>query len=83
MLFINPTYTTAIKGLDATTSDALLNELYKHCTRPEFSCRLKWRPGTVAIWDNRSTMHYAVNDYDGYRRLMYRTSIKGQQPSPS
>jgi len=44
----------------------LLAKLYQHCTRPEFSCRCKWSPGSVLLWDNRSTMHYAVNDYDGY-----------------
>ena len=80
MLFISPTYTTRIEGLDTTTSDALLASLYRHCTRPEFSCRFKWQAGTVAIWDNRNTMHYAVNDYDGHRRLMYRTTIKGHSP---
>jgi len=80
MLFINPTYTTRIEGLEQSASDALLAELYHHCTRPEFSCRFGWQVGSLAIWDNRNTMHYAVNDYDGHRRLMYRTTIKGHSP---
>jgi len=80
MLFISPTYTTRIDGYDETESRILLQQLYEHCTRPEFSCRLNWQPGTLAMWDNRNTMHYAVNDYDGYRRVMYRTTIKGQAP---
>jgi taurine dioxygenase len=83
MLFISPTYTTRIDGLDPAQSRSLLDALFKHCTRPEFACRYKWQAGTVAIWDNRSTMHYAVNDYDGHRRLMYRTTIRGHTPIPA
>lgn len=80
MLFVNPTYTTRVDGMEMASSDRLLDAIYQHCTRPEFSCRWKWQQGTLAIWDNRNTMHYAVNDYDGLKRLMYRTTIKGQQP---
>lgn len=80
MLFINPTYTTRVDGLSPEQSDILLTRLFRHCTRPEFTCRFRWQPGTLAIWDNRNTMHYAVNDYDGYHRLMYRTTIKGHAP---
>ena len=60
--------------------DTLLSNLYQHCTRPEFSCRFKWSPASMVLWDNRSTMHYAVNDYDGHRRCLYRTTIKGSFP---
>jgi taurine dioxygenase len=80
ILFVNPTYTTRIDGYDGAQSDALLARLYRHCTRPEFCCRFRWSPSTIAIWDNRSTLHYAVNDYDGYRRCMYRTTIRGEAP---
>jgi taurine dioxygenase len=80
LLFINPTYTTRIDGLAPAQSEALLHRLYAHCTRPEFACRLRWRAGTVALWDNRSTLHYAVNDYDGQRRCMYRTTLAGEIP---
>jgi taurine dioxygenase len=83
LLFINPTYTTRIDGLPAAQSEALLRSLYTHCTRPEFSCRFRWRPGSIALWDNRSTQHYAVNDYDGERRCLYRTTIAGGIPQPA
>ena len=82
-LFVNPTYTTAIDGLPADESDDLLARLFRHCTRPEFCCRYKWRADSLAIWDNRSTIHYAVNDYDGYRRCLYRTAIAGGTPLPA
>jgi taurine dioxygenase len=79
-LFINPTYTVAIDGLEAAESEAQLAAIFRHCTRPEFSCRFRWQPGSVAIWDNRNTMHYAVNDYDGQRRCLYRVTVKGEAP---
>ncbi len=79
-LFVNPTYTVAIDGMERDDSDALLQDLYWHCTRPEFGCRFKWTPQCIALWDNRNTMHYAVNDYDGYRRCLYRTTIRGERP---
>ncbi len=82
-LFINPTYTTRFSDMSKAESEPILRELLSHCTRPEFSCRFRWTPNTLVIWDNRSTMHYAVNDYDGYRRLMYRTTISGEPPLPA
>lgn len=81
MLFINPTYTTRIDGYCEADSTALLSRLFQHCTRPEFSCRFRWSAGSLALWDNRSTMHYAVNDYDGHRRCLYRTTIRGEAPA--
>ena len=80
MLFINPTYTIRIEGYVEAESRELLNRLFQHCTRPETCCRIRWRPGTLALWDNRRTMHYAVNDYDGHRREMWRTTLKGHAP---
>ena len=82
MLFLNPTYTTRIEGIDAEESESLLQSVYAHCTRPEFTCRWRWRSGVLAIWDNRSTMHYAVNDYDGHRREMVRATLQGHVPLP-
>lgn len=79
-LFVNPTYTIRIDGLDSAASTNLLQQLFNHCTRPEFACRFRWRPGNIVIWDNRNTMHYAVNDYDGHRRCLYRTTIAGAPP---
>src|SRR3546814_16084606 len=60
-------------------SRPLLDFLYAHAIRPEFTCRLRWRTNDLAIWDNRCAMHYAVNDYDGSRRLMHRTTIRGER----
>lgn len=74
-LFFNPIYTTRFDGMTEAESAPVFDALYKHCTRPEFCCRLHWTPGTVVIWDNRTTLHYAVNDYDGFRRLLYRTTF--------
>ena len=83
LLFINPTYTTRIDGLAPEQSRRLLDDLYRHCSRPEFACRFRWKPGSIALWDNRSTLHYAVNDYDGQRRCLYRTTIAGTVPLPA
>jgi taurine dioxygenase len=80
MLFISPTYTTRFAETDRENSRAELTALYAHCTRPEFCCRIRWQADMIVIWDNRSTMHYAVNDYDGHRRLMHRTTITGHAP---
>jgi taurine dioxygenase len=79
-LFVNSIYTTRFEGMTAAESRPLLEFLYAHATQPEFTCRLRWQAGDLAVWDNRCTMHYAVNDYDGQRRLMHRTTIKGERP---
>jgi len=79
-LFVNSIYTTRFEGMTAAESKPLLKFLYAHATQPEFTCRLRWRHGDIAVWDNRCTMHYAINDYDGQRRLMHRTTIKGERP---
>jgi len=79
-LFVNAIYTTRFEGMTEAESRPLLDFLYAHAIRPEFTCRLRWRANDLAIWDNRCAMHYAVNDYDGARRLMHRTTIKGERP---
>ena len=79
-LFVSPTYTTRFGTLSKQGSICELTALFAHCTRPEFVCRYKWAAGTLAVWDNRCTMHYAVNDYDGHRRLLYRTTVQGERP---
>lgn len=79
-LFLNPIYVTRFDGMTEDQSAPHLAAIYKHAARPDFSCRLKWQPGDVAIWDNRMTMHYATNDYDGHRRLLYRTTFLGMPP---
>jgi len=79
-LFVNPTYTTRLEGISEEESAPILERVYAHMTRPEFQCRHRWRPGDLVIWDNRATMHFAVNDYDGHRRLLYRTTFEGEAP---
>lgn len=81
MLYLNPTYVTRLEGLSETESAPLLDQIQRHIIRPEFTVRHSWSPGTVAIWDNLATQHYAVNDYQGHERLMYRTTFAGPAPA--
>lgn len=76
-LYVNSNFTTGIEGWTREESEALLGFLYRHGARPEFTCRFRWRNGSIALWDNRSTWHCAVNDYHGQRRLMHRITIEG------
>jgi taurine dioxygenase len=80
-IFVNAMFTQRIVGLSQRESQAILDFLYEHATRPEFTCRLRWEPGTVAVWDNRCTQHYALDDYQGFERLMYRVSVQGDRPA--
>jgi taurine dioxygenase len=79
-LFVNSIYTTRFEDMTEAESRPLLDFLFQHCLRPEFTCRFRWASGSLALWDNRCTLHYAVNDYDGQRRLMHRTTIAGERP---
>ncbi|MEQ9334997.1 TauD/TfdA family dioxygenase [Thalassobaculum sp.] len=82
-LFLNPIYTIRLDGMSEAESAPVLARLYAHMTRPEFCCRHRWRPGDLVIWDNRMTLHFAVNDYDGHRRLLWRTTFAGEAPIPA
>lgn len=81
-LFANPTYTTRLENMTEAESRPLLEFLYAHATRPEFTLRHRWRQGDVLVWDNRATIHLAVNDYDGHRRLLHRTTAGAEIPVP-
>jgi len=79
-LYVNSVYTQRIAGWSKAESDGLLGHLYRHAVNENFTWRLKWAKGTLAIWDNRCTQHFALNDYHGHRREMVRTSVKGAKP---
>lgn len=79
-LFVNRLFTTTVVGLNRNESDALLEMLFRHAEFVDFQCRFKWRPGSVAMWDNRCTLHYAVFDYFPQRRSGYRVTICGDRP---
>jgi len=74
-IYINPGFTNHIAGLNATDSSNLLNYLFNFMNKPEFQIRFKWSNNTVAMWDNRCTMHYAIGDYMPYKRTMHRVTI--------
>jgi taurine dioxygenase len=82
-LFVNPTYTVGIEGMDDADARPLLMRLFRHAVHENLTCRLRWRPKMLAIWDNRATQHLAVNDYAGQRREMFRTSVRGAVPIPA
>ena len=75
VVYVNPNFTDRIKGLARQESDALLAQLFGFFVRPEFQARLRWEKNTVAVWDNRSTQHYAVADYHPQYRLMHRVTF--------
>jgi len=79
-LFVNISYTRRFEGMTEEESAPLLEFLYAHASRPEFTCRVWWEPGTVTFWDNRCVNHIAVNDYHGYLRDMRRVQVVGDRP---
>ncbi|MCB1742968.1 MAG: TauD/TfdA family dioxygenase [Gammaproteobacteria bacterium] len=68
------------EGMSAEESAPIISYLKAHSVRPEFTCRFRWQPGSMAIWDNRCTQHNAINDYQGQRRVMHRITIQGERP---
>jgi alpha-ketoglutarate-dependent taurine dioxygenase len=76
-LYVNASFTVRFDGWTEDESKPLLDYLYRHAARPELTCRFRWQVGSIAFWDNRSTWHYAVNDYAGERRLMHRITLQG------
>ena len=77
-LYVNPGFTVRFEGWTEQESEPLLRFLYQHATRPEFTYRFQWAPGSLAFWDNRCTWHFAVNDYQGERRLLHRITLEGE-----
>jgi taurine dioxygenase len=79
-LYICDTYAAGIEGMTTFEARPIVEFLVQHATQHAFCCRLRWEEGMVALWDNRTTMHLGPNDYDGYRREMYRTTTAGGVP---
>lgn len=79
-LFVNPQFTLRIDGMTEGESGMLLDLLFRQAQVPEIQFRLRWKPGTIAFWDNRSTQHYAANDYYPNRRHMERVAVIGDRP---
>ncbi|MET0507121.1 MAG: TauD/TfdA family dioxygenase [Burkholderiaceae bacterium] len=79
-LYVNVAHTAGIVGMTDDESAPLLDFLFRHQVRPEFTCRFRWSVGDVAFWDNRCAQHNPVNDYHGHRRVMHRITLKGDRP---
>jgi len=79
-LYCDETYATGIEGLTPAEAEPLLKFLVSHITQPALTCRLRWEAGTLALWDNRICVHQAFDDYDGFRRELYRTTVAGETP---
>jgi taurine dioxygenase len=79
-LYTSVAHTAHIKGWTEKESLPLLQFLWDHQTRPEFTCRFQWKPGSLAFWDNRCAMHNPINDYHGFRRVMHRITLAGDRP---
>ena len=80
-LYVDESYAVGIEGMTGAEARPLLAFLVAHLTQHAFTCRLRWAPRMLVLWDNRLCVHHASNDYDGYRREMYRTTIEGEVPA--
>jgi taurine dioxygenase len=79
-LYVNHGHTAHFRDWSEEESRPLLEYLFQHQVRPEFCCRFRWEPGSIAFWDNRCAQHNAVNDYAGFKRLMHRVTLAGDPP---
>jgi taurine dioxygenase len=80
-LYVNYAHTLRFVDMTEEESAPLLSYLFAHQIQPEFTCRFRWRPGSLAFWDNRASQHYPLNDYHGHRRMMHRVTLVGDRPS--
>jgi taurine dioxygenase len=80
-LYVNFGHTVRFAGMTEEESAPLLEFLFRHQVKPEFTCRFQWRVGSLAFWDNRCAQHNPVNDYHGHRRVMHRVTLAGDRPS--
>ena len=79
-LYVNKAHTTHFKDWTEEESKSLLEFLFLHQVREELTCRFRWEKNSLAFWDNRCVQHYPVNDYQGFRRIMHRVTIAGDEP---
>jgi len=79
-LYVNGGHTVRFKGMTEAESAPILDFLFAHQTRPEFTCRFRWEGGSLALWDNRCAQHNPINDYHGFRRVMHRVTLAGDRP---
>jgi len=79
-LYLNFGHTARFRDWTEQESAPLLDYLFMHQVKPEFTCRFQWKPGSLAFWDNRCAQHYPVNDYHGFRRVMHRVTLEGDPP---
>jgi taurine dioxygenase len=79
-LYVNFGHTARFRGMTEAESAPLLEFLFRHQVKLEFTCRFQWRVGSLAFWDNRCTQHNPVNDYHGHRRVMHRITLAGDRP---
>ncbi len=79
-LYVNVGHTARFRGLTEQESAPLLEFLFRHQVKLEFTCRFRWQAGSLAFWDNRCTQHNAINDYHGHRRVMHRITLGGDRP---
>jgi taurine dioxygenase len=79
-LYVNFGHTVRFAGMTDEESAPLLDFLFRHQIKPEFTCRFSWRVGSLAFWDNRCAQHNPVNDYHGHRRVMHRITLAGDRP---
>lgn len=79
-LYVNVAHTVRFRDMTDEESAPILEFLFEHQTRPEFTCRFQWQVGSLALWDNRCVLHNPINDYHGYRRVMHRVTLAGDKP---
>lgn len=80
-IYSSALHTVRFDGFTESESEPLILWLNNYCIQPEFSCRIRWEPGQLTVWDNRCTMHYAINDYHGYRRVMRNMMVNPEYPA--
>jgi len=80
-LYVNGAHTVSFKGQRAEESAPVLKYLFQHQTKPKFTCRVQWQPGTIVFLDNRCVQHNPVNDYHGFKRVLHRITLAGDRPA--